>query len=219
MGIKKIDDTVLKDVAEAIRNKTGTTQPMLPGEMAGRIEEIQVGVDTSDATATENDLPQGLTAYAQGKKITGNVLHIQSGYAAISDSDTKYNTTFQMTDTHFRVAGNHFDFPIFMREGTQFIYGIRRNRLGTAAKEDVVSGKTFISGNGKLKGSLEVRGCYVSAAEPENSVGADGDIYIRVNGETGQFAGAFRKTAGSWALCTDLTELMTANIHYKRREA
>ena len=107
-----IDDTNLKNIANAIRTKRGTTTKMLPNEMANEISEIQVtagNVDPSDATATASDIFSGKIAYGKDGKLTGSMTnngavnktirrksesytipkgyHNGSGKVAISDSE------------------------------------------------------------------------------------------------------------------------------------
>lgn len=70
-----IEDTTLSAIADAIRSKEGSSELIAVLEMAQRILDIQTGIDTSDATATEADVLNGQTFYANGVKKTGVMAH------------------------------------------------------------------------------------------------------------------------------------------------
>ena len=59
-----IEESTMTGIADAIRAKTGGTDLMLPAAMPDEIAGIQTGsgIDTSDATATAEDMADGVTA-------------------------------------------------------------------------------------------------------------------------------------------------------------
>ncbi len=70
----------LKAIADAIREKEGSTGAIPANTFADRIRAIPVGANTNDATATSADILSGKTAYAGGKKITGTIGTEIGGY-------------------------------------------------------------------------------------------------------------------------------------------
>ena len=64
----------LTDLAEGIRAKKGTTEPINPQNFRAEIESIETGTDTTDATASENDILAGKVAYGKNGRLVGTVL-------------------------------------------------------------------------------------------------------------------------------------------------
>lgn len=157
------------DLATAITAK-GVTVPddtTLDG-YAALVEQIDTGVDTSDATATAKDIAKGKTAYVQGQKITGKLYEYTKGKTKNYFTTGSENVTFERDSNRDLInitipwMGN----DEIMRIDSYIKLGADATLFGDATAADVAKGKTFTSTSGlKVTGTAE-------PAESNNNVEA-----------------------------------------------
>lgn len=95
MANKIIDDVNLTNIANAIRNKKGTTNQMLPSQMANEIASIKTatssgGTDTSDATVNASDVLENKIAYGASGRIVGSMKNNGSQTINVYSANTSY---------------------------------------------------------------------------------------------------------------------------------
>lgn len=170
MAVNKVvinDNTVLD-----LTGDTVTPSDLVEGVTAHDATGMQItgtrpatsGTDTSDATATADDIARGKTAYVQGEKVTGTVDTVEAGYYTIENASVSYDGSYILQSTKFQ-------YPTLYKEGASVKLQAPLSTYGNATAKDVAKGKTMTS-----KAGLKVVGTNTNDADTRDATATAADI-------------------------------------------
>lgn len=173
-------DGLSKVTVEAIQTeiKTVTSNGTVTPSSGKYLKQVTVdvptgGIDTSDATATPDDMREGTTAYVNGEKVTGTI-PLLNGINWNTPKDVIWDSKKKILTIRGSISARRM-----IKEDSIATMHVPGESLGTATAADVAEGKTFTSSagfnvHGTAKSSVPtLQSKSVTPSESEQSVTPD----------------------------------------------
>ena len=162
----------LKAIADAIRAKEGSSDPIAANDFPARIAAIETGVQlpTLSNPGSSADIARGKQLIDQnGEIVTGSVQTWEDGYGSSLDGTQVSMVTDSLGGRYVSTYGT-FSSNRLYRPGSTISVDLDPSAYGDATAADVASGKTFTSSAGvKISGTrVETPPVFYTVVQPSS---------------------------------------------------
>ena len=140
------------------------------GDISLNVKEIENGIDTSDATATTNDILSGKTAYVKGTKVTGNINTVIQATPSITVNSNGLITATATQSAGYVNAGSKNGTKQLTTQAAKTITPSTSNQTAVASGR-YTTGTITVKGDSNLKAENIAKGISIFGVTGTHSGG------------------------------------------------